>query len=1068
MTTLPRPRLILGFAFLLAALGLTVPAGGQVAVKTAAVPGGGPVGKKGKGEKDDRDWNEAIHLPVEREAKNKIDAVNKYLQADLTKEPITPKLWEDIIAVLQGMLDDPVDKFVEIDTKGNKVSVRREVNRIIGTFPDEGRQFYQRIVGPTADQKYRQAEDENDMLLMAEVSGRYLHSKAGAAATVRLGTWHLDRGRYAQAAHTFRTFLLRNPKDELPAEVLFRAALAFKRQQASDPSFGKEAAKYWELFEKTSNKGQVTLKTKTYTFDQLKAEYDKAVVAGPRLFTAEWGLARGNPSNTGVGQGGTPFLEARFAYQYGMPVDDFNWDQKKAGFEVLKDRTEKALKLLDSKNMAPIPGTFSLASAGKVIFRGLDGVYCVATREDKSADPPIKPGELLWKTETDNGLFQMVRDLGPRTMFDQFLNLYTASGPHSILIENPLLGAISHDGTNCYFVDDLAVPPHPMQWQQAAFNTGMPPSFGVFQEASNFSRMKAVNMETGKLMWKVGDRTGNAPPQMVRPGFPGGPVPPPAAPGAPPAAPAAPAAEVKHTTETLLADCFFLGPPLPLGGKLYLVVEKYGGADKDDGLLLVCLDPARLEPSTRQPTPVPGLVWYQKLGEPNGRLPQDSFRRFQAIHLAYADGVLVVPTNAGAVLGIDLFSHSLIWAANYKSNKTAAPPMNEEMMMRGGRGFRAVQPGMAGGPMSYETTRERWHASAPMIVGSKVVFTAFDSDTVECVDLHDGRPAWKAPVNRQDGDQYVAGVFDDRVMVVGKGYVRFHNLATGQQVKDAIPTGVPTGIGTATTNSLYFLPIKASKDKSNEPGIVAIDTKTMQVKGTSRSRKKEIAGNLLFYEGDVYSVTPTALSSYPQLDTKIKDTQTRLGKDPNDPIGLLDLAMLQHDDGRLEPAIETYRKTLNAKPPEDVRAKAREKLFEAITELLQNDFNAGEKMLDEYKTLCTVEIPAIATEAQKSMLAEEELRRKSNFYCLVAKGKETQGKLLEAFEAYMAFGTLVGNKEMVSVIDEPNTNARPDVWARGRIQNMIRKATPAQRKPLEDKVVQEWNKVKGAKDLEAL
>jgi outer membrane protein assembly factor BamB/tetratricopeptide (TPR) repeat protein len=792
------------------------------------------------------------------------------------------------------------------------------------------------------------------------------------------------------------------------------------------------------------------------------------VVAGPRLFSSEWILARGNPANTGVGQGGTPFLEARFAYNFQLPIDDFNYDQKKAGFEVLKDRTEKALKLLDSKNMAPIPGTFPLASAGKVIFRGLDGVYCVATREDKAADPPIKPGELLWKTETDNGLFQMVRDLGPRTMFDQFLNLYTASGPHSILIENPLLGAISHDGTNCYFVDDLAVPPHPMQWQQAAFNTGMPPSFGVFQEASNFSRMKAVNMETGKLVWKVGDRTGNAPPTMVRPGFPGGPVPPPAAPGTPPAAPPGPAPEVKHTTETLLADCFFLGPPLPLGGKLYLVVEKYGGADKDDGLLLVCLDPARLEPSTRQPTPVPGLVWYQKLGEPNGRLPQDSFRRFQAIHLAYADGVLVVPTNAGAVLGIDLFSHSLIWAANYKSNKTAQQPIaNEEMMIRG-RGFRGVQPGMAGGALSYETSRERWHASAPMIVGSKVVFTAFDSDTVECVDLHDGRPAWKSAVNRQDGDQYVAGVFDDRVMIVSKGSVRFHNLATGQQVKDAIPTGIPTGIGTATQNGLYFLPIKAAKDKSNEPGIVAIDTKTMQVKGTSRSRKKEMAGNLLFYEGDVYSVTPTAVSSYPQLDTKIKDTQARLGKDPNDPVGLLDLAMLQHDDGRLEPAIETYRKTLANKPPDEVRFKAREKLFEAITELLQNDFNAGEKMLDEYKTLCTVEVPPIATEAQKAMLGEEELRRRSNFYCLVAKGKETQGKLLEAFEAYMAFGTLVGNKEMVSVIDEPNTNARPDVWARGRIQNMIRKATPAQHKPLEDKVVQEWNKVKGANDVEAL
>ena len=116
---------------------------------------------------------------------------------------------------------------------------------------------------------------------------------------------------------------------------------------------------------------------------------------------------------------------------------------------------------------------------------------------------------------------------------------------------------------------------------------------------------------------------------------------------------------------------------------------------------------------------------------------------------------------------------------------------------------------------------------------------------------------------------HVAGVFDEKVLIVGKGYVRFHSLATGQQLKEAIPTGIPTGVGVATRDA-YYLPIKAAKDRSTEPGIVAIDLKSMQVKGTSRSRKKEAAGNLLFYENDVYSLTPTSLSAFPQLDLKIK------------------------------------------------------------------------------------------------------------------------------------------------------------------------------------------------------
>ncbi len=1035
MTTPLRQRIIVGLFFFGATLALSWSAQGQ--------PVGAPStttakSKDAKDKKDDRDWSESITLPVEREARNKIEAVQKYLTG---KEPITAKLWDDIISVLQGMLADPTDKFVEVADgagKPSKVSVKIEVNRIIGTFNEDGRQFYQRIVGPDAEDKLKRAVEEGDMGLMAEISQRFLHTKAGADATVRLGTWHLDRGRYQQAARTFKDLLTRNHKDELPAALLYKAALAYKRQ-GNDAEFKAAADKYWAMFEKVSDKGNVTFgaanNPMVIPFEKLKGEYDKVVAANRPMNSGEWILFRGNPANNGVGKGGTPFLEPRFTYSVINPVDDLNYETKKSGFEVIKDRMDKALKQMDAKGQAPIPGSFPLASAGKVVFRGYDGVYCLATKDDKTLDPPLKAGELLWKSETDMGLLQMVRDLGPRTMTDQFLNFYTNGGPHSVLFENSLLGTMSHDATNLYFIDDMAVPPHPQQFNQNFNFNGQAMTFGVFQDPVHFSKLKAVNLETGKLVWKIGERTPNA--------------------GATPAPGAAP---IKETTETLLADCLFLGPPLPLGGKLYAVIEK------DGDLRLVCLDPAKLEPSSRQPMPLPSLVWSQALGQPNGRLPNDSLRRFQAVHLAYADGMLVVPTNAGAVLGVDLFSHSLVWAANYKSNKT----LQQQPQEFEGKGFRrgGINPGM-NGANSFDTGRERWHASAPIIAGGKVVFTAFDSDTVECVDLQDGRTVWRSPISRMDTDMYVAGVFDDKVMIAGKGYVRFHSLATGAQLKEPLITGIPTGVGVATKD-LYYIPVKASKDKSTEPGIVAIDTKNMAVKGTTRSRKRETAGNLLFYDGDVYSLNANNLASFPQLDAKIKETQDLLAKDKADPVGLLSLAMLEHDDGRLSSAIENYRKALANKPPEDTRAKAREKLFEAITELLQSDFTAGEGMLAEYKKLCEVEIPEAATEAQRKLLAEEELRRKSNFFCLVAKGKETQGKLLDAFENYMAFGTLVGNRDMVTVIDEPNTNARPDVWARGRIQNMIKKATPEQRKPLEDKVVEEWGKVKNANDVEKL
>src|SRR5262249_12937031 len=153
----------------------------------------------------------------------------------------------------------------------------------------------------------------------------------------------------------------------------------------------------WDLFEKASNKGQVVIGTKTLSYEQAKAEYDKAVPI-KQDFTPEWSVARGNPRNAGVGSGSTPFLEPRFLYPYMMPADDINFDNKKSGWEATKDRVKKALKQMVSKPIAPTSGVSPLAPSGKVIFRGYAGVSGAAAREEKSVAPPIKPGELLWKT----------------------------------------------------------------------------------------------------------------------------------------------------------------------------------------------------------------------------------------------------------------------------------------------------------------------------------------------------------------------------------------------------------------------------------------------------------------------------------------------------------------------------------------------------------------------------------------------------------------------------------------------------------------------------------------------
>src|SRR5262245_5551652 len=87
---------------------------------------------------------------------------------------------------------------------------------------------------------------------------------------------------------------------------------------------------------------------------------------------------------------------------------------------------------------------------------------------------------------------------------------------------------------------------------------------------------------------------------------------------------------------------------------------------------------------------------------------------------------------------------------------------------------------------------------------------------------------------------------------------------------------------------------------------------------------------------------------------------------------------------------------------------------------------------------------------------------------MLGKGREAQGKLVEAFDAYMEFGQLNGAKEMVPSVDEPGTLARPDVWARGRILAMIAKAKPEEKKPLEERVAKQWQEVKATDDVEKI
>ena len=88
---------------------------------------------------------------------------------------------------------------------------------------------------------------------------------------------------------------------------------------------------------------------------------------------------------------------------------------------------------------------------------------------------------------------------------------------------------------------------------------------------------------------------------------------------------------------------------------------------------------------------------------------------------------------------------------------------------------------------------------------------------------------------------------------------------------------------------------------------------------------------------------------------------------------------------------------LQGNPPADLQDKAKSKLYDALTEYFQHNFDQAEKYQDDYAALCSRDLPPTATDAERA----EARRRRINYLYLIAKGKEGQRKLTEAFDKYL-------------------------------------------------------------------
>lgn len=738
-----------------------------------------------------------VLLPTDAKGAERLAAAQTYLN---------DKDWLHAITVLQSILDAPEDSFVNVQRPGKdgkktsqRVNEHEEAERMLRVLPADALRLYRTMYNKQAADLLKMGKDKESADLLELVARRYVYTDSGIEALESLASLEFqnadpdfsrritnrpyfkgasppDDTHMIRAARAYGRLLeLRGGTDQLSQMQLLQAAVAFH-------TLGEHAqsARMWTVLQAKVAKEGWKANTKL-PVGALRAGVERQET---------WPMFGGDLSRSAQGVGGMPML-VRLWHQGLFSHEDYSdSDKRQHGPAVSWIVSE--LKSLEDRKQAAIPAHVPITSWANLHGRGRTPLAIFRSHWGIHAADIIS-GRLMWTQESQSGLETMLEN--PRTIWsvNQRKQHYERYGLRNVVLENSLIGTSSCDSHLFYSIEDFAIPPYaPALIDPDDSRLQKSPLGNPREGAGDHNVLTAFELESGKARWELGGHE-----VKIKPNDPDGQV----------------------------QDSYFLGPPLPLGGRLYVLNEKH------KVLRLAVLDPQR--GTIKQLIP---------LATVRTKLLLDPVRRLHAASLAYGDGILVCPTNAGAVLGVDLHALHSNWTFVYRDDK-ALPPQRPNI-------FDPPTP----------LAPSEWKNTAPVVADGKVVFTAPDAKPIYCVNLKNGTPLWKA--EQQPGDLYLAGVYGDNVLIVGNTSCRALKLADGTEAWSA-DTGLPSGRGIAADNR-YYLPLK-SASKSKEPEIAVLDIDSGKIVEHVKSPKKEVPGNLLFFEDKLLSQTATQIAAYPLL-----------------------------------------------------------------------------------------------------------------------------------------------------------------------------------------------------------
>ena len=545
-----------------------------------------------------------------------------------------------------------------------------------------------------------------------------------------------------------------------------------------------------------------------------------------------------------------------------MPLLNLRWFVEMGRDETDQNDLRERANRYQKSDVTAIPTLHPLVVGNWVLFRNADGLLGI----------DLRTGKRIWPYPWHDSLADQLTNTGEET---------TNRPPgrtqelHQRVWDDSPWGQMSSDGRAVFLVDDLLSNAQPNANNRTAIRNRQPNS------PHGFNSLVALNIQKeGKMLWRIGGLHGEDEPK--------------------------------------LAGAFFLGPPLPIAGELYCLVEINGETK------LAVVDAKSGE-----------LQWSQQLTHlENTNIISDTARRSAGASPSFSNGVLVCPTSSGAVVGVDIANRSLMWGYAYQRTN-AVVQGNRRRVFIGGRTQYVSN--------NTPPIGKRWADSLVTLGSGTAVLTPIESSELHCLDILTGKKKW----SKSRGESlFVAGIHEQGVVVVGKDKVTKFDSDDGKELwKMDLPDGsITSGMGFISDGLLYLA--------TTGPEILAIDLTQGNI--ATRLETEEPLGNLIAYRDTVLSVTSTGITAYFQSERLDEIVKKKLSENPDDPEYLEHLARLQLRDGNRQQSIDTMRRVIKGFEESNQKLRleaARTQLTKTLLDGLRENDELDAKTIEELREL---------------------------------------------------------------------------------------------------------------------